>query len=113
VNEDDEEPTTMTTDHDVRSALLKQMLRRAMDEAGERSASLPLDSSDRHFFLGVAAAAADEVHPERAEARPDDWWEREDLAFREGFLAMQARIAALVMTAGELPPQLHLPDPER
>ena len=101
----------MTTEHDVRSGLLRETLRGAMDDARERCASLANDSSDRHFFLGVAAAADDGVRPERAEARPDGWLDMEDQSFREGYLAMQARIAALVMSGFELPGRLGLPEP--
>ena len=100
----------MTTDHEVRSSIRKEVLRGVLDEARDRSASLPAGCPDRQFYLGVALAAADQVHPEVSDARAPGWLDEEDLALREGYLAMQARIAALVMS-GELPVRIHLPEP--
>ena len=104
--------SAMTTEHEVRRSMLKEALRGVMEEARERSASLADGSPDRHFYLGVALAAADQVHPETAGARAPGWLEEEDLALREGYLAMESRIAALVMS-DELPVRVRLPDPER
>jgi hypothetical protein len=77
-------------------------------------ALLPARSAERDFLLGVEAAAEDVLHPERADARPEHWLEREAPAFRDGFLR-GAIVLSNAATAAEPPLVLRPPafDPGR
>ena len=75
--------------------LIKEALRRLMKAAQSERALMPADSPGRAFYLGVEAAAQDVLHPERFDAKPADWLEREAPMFREGY----AQTSVLVSTA--------------
>lgn len=101
----------MTVEHDAQAALRLTALRAASEEANRRCGDHPLRSSERLWFLGVAMAADHAAHPERIDARPRHWLEGEEVALREGYLAMESRLGALVGGA-DFPGRIRLPEPE-
>jgi hypothetical protein len=85
-------------------------LRTLMNEARMARAMLPMESSERDFYLGVEAAARDALRPDGAEARASGWLDREARAFREGYLITSTSIAKAA-TARAIPIHVALPVP--
>ena len=88
--------------------ILVSPLRELADAARSARGSLPLESVEREFYLGVEAAARGLLRPETLAARREDWLDHESHAFREGYLNVLAEITAAV-SSGQLPVRLALP----
>jgi hypothetical protein len=93
-------------------AMLVSPLRELIEEARSERGRLPLDSTEREFYLGVDAAARGLLHPETLAARREDWLEHESHAFRDGYLNTLAEITAAVSN-GRIPLRLPLPRYQR
>lgn len=78
--------------------------------ARSERASLTVHSAERQFYLGVEAAAEEVLRPELANARSEDWLDRESALFRNGYL-QTANVLAIALTAPEPPSRLPLPQP--
>ena len=95
-----------------RVILLPALRQLANAAARSERGRLPLESTERVFYLGVEAAVQGILHPETPVGRAEDWLAQESSAFREGYAAMLAEITAVV-TTGNVPIQLALPEPPR
>jgi hypothetical protein len=96
----------------IKRVILLPALRQLVNAARSERGRLPLESTERIFYLGVEAAAQGILHPETLVGRTEDWLAHETSAFREGYAAMLAEITAVV-TTGNVPIQLALPEPPR
>jgi hypothetical protein len=99
----------MTSTGEVQQALVLGAVRTLVDEARLRRASLPQQSAERAFYLGVDAAAQELLHPELGMSRPPSWLDRQPPAFREGYLRT-ADTLAIVRTADAPPLRINLPE---
>lgn len=89
------DPTEMAN----RRLVVKEALRRLSAAAQAECGRAPASAPERQFYLGVHAAAEDALHPERADAKPRDWLDREAPEFREGYAQGSNVVAAGVSTA--------------
>ena len=99
--------TDATTD-----LILRDHARTLAERARQERARLALSSPERAFLLGVGAAAEEVLHPELGAAHDDEWLQREEPAFREGYLKTAAAISVArrqTVGAGGIP----LPHPSR
>jgi hypothetical protein len=90
-------------------AILLSAVRSLVAEARSERATMPAGSAERHFYLGVEAAADDILHPELTVSREQEWLERQPPAFRDGYLRT-AHVLEHASTAAE--PPLHIPLPK-
>lgn len=95
-----------TTQRVILLPALREVVKATVSERGR----LPLESRERQFYLGVEAAAQGILRPETLAGRSEDWLAHESSEFREGYLAMQAEITAVVAT-GNVPMRLTVPQP--
>src|ERR1035437_7027016 len=86
----------------TKRVILLPALRELANAARLERGRLPLESSERIFYLGVEAAVRGFLHPETLAGRREDWLAHENSAFREGYAAMVAEIMAVV-TTGNVP----------
>ena len=73
-------------------------------------ALLTAGSSEWEFYLGAEESVHAFLHPERAAAKDDEWLDRETVAFRNGYLAVSAQLAA-ALALPTPPVRLALPRP--
>ena len=73
-------------------------------------ALLTAGSGEWEFYFGAEEAAHAFLHPERAAAKADGWLASETNAFRNGYLAVSAQLAAALATPNP-PVRLALPRP--
>jgi hypothetical protein len=85
-------------------------IRGLVEAAKSERRLLAEESPKRQFYLGVAAAGEEVLHPELALSKADDWLRREAPEFRDGYLRTSVLIARAA-TAGEPPLRLPLPSP--
>jgi hypothetical protein len=78
-------------------------------EARSERSLLPVSSPERHFYLGVEAAAQAVLHPELGASRGTDWLERQPSAFLDGYLRTSTLLADATRASE---PALHLPLPD-
>ena len=95
--------------HGYQRPVLLRAVRNLIREARSERSTLPIDSPERHFHLGVEAAAMEVLHPEITDARAPEWLDQETPAFREGYRRTAGMLAS-AMTAAEAPLRLRLPD---
>ena len=95
--------------HGYQRPVFLRAVRNLIREARSERSTLPVDSPDRQFHLGVEAAAMEVLHPELAPSRPPEWLDLETAAFRDGYRRTAAMLAG-AMTAAEAPLQFRLPD---
>ena len=93
---------------DDRRIILHDAVRGLVRAASADRAVMAEDAPERQFSLGVEAAAEELLHPERADARPPGWLDRESLAFRSGYLRTQSLLATAA-TAERPPLELRPP----
>lgn len=98
-----------TSTREVQQALVLGAVRTLVDEARSRRASLPQESAERAFYLGVDAAAQELLHPELGMSRAPSWLDRQLPAFRDGYLRT-ADMLAMVRTADAPPLRINLPE---
>jgi hypothetical protein len=98
-----------TSTREVQQALVLGTVRTLVDEARSRRASLPQESAERAFYLGVDAAAQEVLHPELGMSRATSWLDRQLPAFRDGYLRT-ADMLAMVRTADAPPLRINLPE---
>lgn len=78
---------------DERHIVLREAIRGLAAKSRSARATLAFDVPEWSFYLGVEAAAQDNLHPERAGAKPAGWLERESVPFREGYLTASGMIS--------------------
>ena len=100
----------MSALHGPQRPIALEAVRGLIASARAERADLLVNSPERHFYLGVEAAAEEVLRPELASARSDEWLDRESSAFREGYL-QTANLLAVAMTAPQPPFRLPLPNP--
>lgn len=88
--------------------VLRQAILELLDAARSQRAAMSASAPERHFYLGVEAAAEEFLHPELAMSRGPRWLDLETPAFRSGYLKTSSRVAR-AMTATEPPLRLALP----
>lgn len=88
--------------------VLRQAILELQEAARSERATMSVSASERHFYLGVEAAAEEILHPELAMSRAPNWLDLETSAFRSGYLQTSSRLAR-AMTAPEPPLRLNLP----
>ena len=96
--------------HEYRRAVLVHALRELVEAARVERSTLAMASPERHFYLGVEAAAEEVLRPELRDARPEGWPGAEPLAFREGYLRA-TDLLATARNAADPPQRLLLPRP--
>jgi hypothetical protein len=96
--------------HDYRRLVILQAARGLIAAARARRRTLIASAPERKFFLGVEAAAEAVVHPELGASRSTEWLDRQDPAFRDGYLETSTLITTAA-TAADPPPALPLPEP--
>lgn len=99
-----------TAAHGSQRLILLRAVRGLIDAARSERALLAASSPQRHFYLGVEAAAEEALHPELASARAPGWLDRESPAFREGYLQASTMLG-IAASAPEPPLKLALPHP--
>jgi hypothetical protein len=91
-------------------AILRHALHRLAEDARREAATIPMDAAEHRFYVGVATAAEDRLHPERRDVHADAWLDREAADFRDGYL----RASALFAAAVDRPPvRFVVPAPQR
>jgi len=96
--------------HDYQRPILLAAVRGLVEAARLERGLWPARAPERRFYLGVDAAAQEVLHPELGSSREPDWLDREQPAFREGYLEASLLIATAA-TADEPPLRLALPSP--
>ena len=100
----------MSSLHDSQRPILLSAVRGLIRAARTERALLPEGSPERHFYLGVDAAAQEVLYPELTSSRDRAWLHREQPAFREGYLEASVLISTAA-TAPEPPLRIALPSP--
>ena len=67
--------------HGPQRPIALQAVRGLIAAARSERASFTIHSVERQFYLGVEAAAEELLRPELANARSEDWLDRESAAF--------------------------------
>ena len=75
--------------------VLVAAVRALLDDVQVRRASLPTDTVDRAFYLGIEAAADEHLRPELAATHDERWLARQPLPFRDGYQRTRVVLAAV------------------
>lgn len=90
--------------------IIREALRRLAEEARQRAGSLPADSTEHDFYVGVQAAAQDLAGPVPSKATDPSTLKDRSAAYRDGYLKVSNMAGAAV---GHAPSRFPLPSPDR